>query len=67
MSFMDKAKDAAEKGVDSQGDKVGEGVDRAAEAADDKTGGKHGDKLDQGGDKAKDALDGLDGRNDDIS
>jgi hypothetical protein len=67
MSFMDKGKDALEKGVDSQGEKVGEGVDKAAEVADDKTGGKHGDQLDQGSDKAKEALDGLDGKDDDIS
>jgi hypothetical protein len=63
---MDKGKDALEKGVDSQGEKVGEGVDRAAELADDKTGGKHGDQLEQGSDKAKDTLDGLDGKDDDI-
>lgn len=67
MSFLDKGKDALEKGVDSQGEKAGEGVDRAAELADDKTGGKHGDQLEQGSEKAKDALDGLDGQDDDIS
>jgi hypothetical protein len=67
MGFMDRAEDALEKGVDSHGEKVGDGVDRAARLADDKTGGKHGDQLDQGADKVKDALDGLDGKDDDIS
>nr|WP_218866369.1 antitoxin [Nocardioides kongjuensis] len=53
--------------VDSQGDKIGDAVDKAADFASDKTGGKFGDKIDLGADKAKDALDALDGKNDDIS
>ena len=66
MSFFDKAKDAVEKAVDSQGEKIGEGLDKAADIVDDKTGGKYSDKIAQGVDKAKDALDGLDGADDDI-
>ena len=67
MGFLDKFKSKAEDLVDSHGDKVSEGIDKAADVIDDKTGGKLGDKLDLGADKAKDALDSLDGKNDDIS
>jgi hypothetical protein len=66
MGFLDKAKGALKKGVDAQGEKIGEGVDKAAEVADEKTGGKHGRQFDQGADRTKDALDGLDGKDDDI-
>ena len=66
MGFFDKAKDKLTDAVDSHGDNIAEGIDKAADAVDKKTGGKHGDKLDTGADKAKDALDRLDGKNDDI-
>lgn len=66
MGFLDKAKDAAEKAVDSQGDKIAAGLDKAADLADQKTGGKYTTQIDQSVEKAKDALDGLDGRDDDI-
>ena len=66
MSFFDKAKDALTGAVDKHGEQVAEGIDKAAEMIDDKTGGKHADKLATGAEKAKEALDRLDGRNDDI-
>jgi antitoxin protein of toxin-antitoxin system len=66
MGFLDDAKDKLEDAVDSQGEKIGDGLDKAAGLIDDKTGGKYGDKIDSGVDKAKDALDDLDGKNDDI-
>ena len=67
MSFLDKAKDLAQQGIDKVGaDKVGEGLDKAGEFADEKTGGKYGDKIDQGTDMARDQLDNLDGQNDDL-
>ena len=66
MSMFDNLKDKAEDLVDSQGEKVGEGLDRAGDFVDDKTGGKYADHVDQGQDRAKDALDGLDGQDDDI-
>jgi hypothetical protein len=66
MSFLNKAKAAAELAVDKGGDKVGDAIDKGLEEADKRTGGKHADKLDQGGDRAKDYLDGLDGKDDDI-
>ena len=66
MSFLDKAKDAVEKAVDSQGDKIGEGLEKAGSLVDEKTGGTYTDKIDQGVDRAKDGLDSLDGKDDDI-
>ena len=66
MGFLDKAKAAAKTAVDKHGDKIAQGIDKAAEVVDDKTGGKHHDKLEQGTAKAKDALDKLDGKDDDI-
>ena len=67
MSMFDNIKDKAEDLVDSQGDKVGEGLEKAGEFADEKTSGKFGDQIDQGVDRAKDGLDGLDGQDDDIT
>lgn len=67
MGFLDDVKGKLTDAVDSQGDKIGAGLDKAGELIDDKTGGKLGDKVDLGVDKAKDALDGLDGQDDDIS
>lgn len=66
MGFLDDAKAKLTGAVDSQGDKIADGLDKAAEVIDDKTGGKYTDKIDTGVEKAKDALDGLDGKNDDI-
>jgi hypothetical protein len=66
MSFFNKAKDALTDAVDKHGDKIADGIDRAAAVVDDKTGGKHADKLATGAEKAKDALDKLDGRDDDL-
>ncbi|GGR64111.1 hypothetical protein J2S40_004731 [Nocardioides luteus] len=65
MSFFNKAKDAAKQGVDKVGaDKVGDGIDRAGEFADEKTGGKHSDKIDKGVDAARDHVDRMDGGED---
>ncbi|MFL6061029.1 MAG: antitoxin [Marmoricola sp.] len=66
MGFLDDAKDKLEKAVDSQGEKIGEGLDKAGDLIEQRTGGKFDDKIDAGVDKAKDALDGLDGQDDDI-
>ena len=67
MGFLDDAKDKLGDLVDEHGDKVADGLDKAAEFAEDKTGGKFDSQIETGVDKAKDALDGLDGKNDDIS
>ncbi|MEU4195341.1 antitoxin [Kribbella sp. NPDC026611] len=66
MGMFDNLKDKATDAVDEHGDQIGEGVDKAGDFADEKTGGKYGDKIDQGGDMAKDQLDKLDGQDDDI-
>lgn len=55
MGFMDKAKDA----LNEHGDKVDDGIDKAADIADDKTGGKYTEHIDTGAEKAKDVVDGL--------
>ncbi|MET7279810.1 antitoxin [Kribbella sp. NPDC005582] len=61
MGIFDKAKDA----LGEHGDKVDEGIDKAGDFADEKTGGEHADKIDQGQEFAKDRLDGLGGNQDD--
>jgi hypothetical protein len=66
MGFLDNAKDKLTKAVDQHGDKIAQGIDKAAQLANEKTGGKHADKIDTATGKARDALDSLDGKNDDI-
>ncbi|WP_327288379.1 antitoxin [Streptomyces sp. NBC_01198] len=63
MSFMDTLKDKLGMAKGKAGDmaeqhpeKVDSGIDRAANTADSKTGGKHTDKIDTGADKARDAM-----------
>ncbi|MDO9457285.1 antitoxin [Nocardioides sp.] len=63
---MDNIKGKVEDAVDKHGDKIADGIDKAAVTADKKTGGKHHDKIEGATGKAKDVLDGLDGKNDDI-
>lgn len=67
MGFLDKFKSKAADAVDDHGDKIADGLDKAKDFVDDKTGGKLGDKGDAAVEKAKDALDKLDGKNDDIN
>ncbi len=50
--IADKASDLAGE----HADKIEDGLEKAAEFIDDKTGGKHSDKIDGAVDKAKDAL-----------
>ena len=52
--------------MDKHGDKIGEGIDKAAKLADQKTQGKYSDKIAKGAGKAKDGLDKLDGKDDDL-
>jgi F0F1-type ATP synthase membrane subunit b/b' len=66
MSFLDNAKKKLTDAVDKHGDKISDGIDKAAAAADQKTGGKHTDKIAKAQSKAKDGLDKLDGKNDDL-
>ena len=64
MGFLDDAKKQLTDAVDKHGDKISEGIDKAAELADQKTGGKHTDKIAGATGKARDALDTLDGKDD---
>ncbi|WP_270887207.1 antitoxin [Pedococcus sp. 5OH_020] len=67
MGGFDSIKDKVTELVDGQGQAVGEGVDKAGDLVDDRTGGQYADKVDLGQGKAKDAFDALDGQDDDIS
>ncbi|MCQ4210305.1 MULTISPECIES: antitoxin [Streptomyces] len=71
MGFLDtlkaKLNPAKEKvsGLAQQhGDKIDQGLEKAAKVVDDKTKGKYSDKIQQGTDKAKGALDKLSGPGD---
>lgn len=65
MGFLDKAKAKLTDAVDKHGDKISDGIDKAAAAADRKTGGKHTDKIAGATGKAREALDKLDRKDDD--
>lgn len=54
--FADKAKDLASE----HEDEVKEGIDKAADVADEKTEGKYSDQIDKGAEAAKDYVGDLD-------
>ena len=66
MGFLQDVKSKLTKAVDSQGEKIGDGLDKAGDVVDEKTGGQHSAQIDGGVEQAKNALDGLDGQDDDI-
>ncbi len=66
VSMFDNLKKKASDLVDGHGDKVGDGIDKAGDTIDERTGGQHADQVDTGQQKLKDGLDGLDGQDDDI-
>ncbi|CAL99826.1 antitoxin protein of toxin-antitoxin system [Saccharopolyspora erythraea NRRL 2338] len=53
MSIMDKLKEFVGKSPD----KFHRGIDKAASAADEKTGGKHSDKINRGAEQARKYVD----------
>jgi antitoxin protein of toxin-antitoxin system len=53
MSMFDNMKDKVSKLVDDHGDKVAEGLDKAGDFADEKTGGKYSDKIDAAQEQAR--------------
>lgn len=57
MSILDKLKGL----LKGKGDQANDAIDKAADFADDKTGGKYSDKIDDVAEKAKDVVDKLDG------
>lgn len=67
MGLMDNMKDKVSGLVDGHGEQAGDGVDKAGDMIDEKTGGGHAEQVDAGQQKLKDGLDGLDGKDDDIS
>lgn len=52
MGIFDKAKDA----LGDNPDQVESGIDKAADFADERTGGTHADQIDSGADHAKDRV-----------
>ncbi|MGD2044184.1 MAG: antitoxin [Acidimicrobiia bacterium] len=54
--FVDKAKDMAAENKD----KVKEGIDKAGDTIDEKTGGEHAEHVDKGQEAAKDYVEKLD-------
>lgn len=64
MGLLDrfkKAKTQATEKVADNEDKIDDAIDKAADFADDKTGGKHTDKIDKAADAAKKGVDKLTG------
>jgi hypothetical protein len=53
--FVDKAKDLAAENKDA----VKEGIDKAGDLVDEKTGGEYSDQIEKGEETAKDFVDGL--------
>lgn len=66
MGFLDKVKAKTTEVVDQHGGQIKQGMDKAGEFVDKKTGGKHHSKIAKAKTKAEDALDKLDKKNDDI-
>ncbi|HVX46290.1 MAG TPA: antitoxin [Mycobacteriales bacterium] len=63
MGFLDDAKDKAKDLMGGHEDQVDEGLDKAGDFADDKTGGKFSDQIDSGKDQASEFLSGGDDDN----
>jgi hypothetical protein len=53
MGIFDKAKDL----LNEHNDKVDQGIDKAAQVIDQKTGGQHTEQINQGAEQAKQAMD----------
>ena len=56
MSILDKLKEL----LKGKGDQANSAIDKVADVADDKTGGKYTEKIDDAADKAKEIVDKLD-------
>ncbi len=59
MGFVDDMKKKAEALAAEHGDKVDGVIDKAADFADKRTGGKHGSKIDKAAGKAREVVDKL--------
>jgi hypothetical protein len=60
MGMMDDMKNKAREAIEKNRDKIDQGMHKAAELANEKTGGKHSDKIDGMVERGKGALDKLD-------
>lgn len=58
MGFSDWFKKGKQAAADNK-DAVTQGIDKAADMADEKTGGKYSEHIDTGAEKAKDVVEGL--------
>lgn len=65
MGIFDKAKEAAGQAAAEHGDKIDQGIDKAGDFADEKTGGKYAGQVDQGQDAAKSFVNDLGSQNND--
>ncbi|HEY4377420.1 MAG TPA: antitoxin [Acidimicrobiales bacterium] len=59
MGILDDMKDKAAGLVGGHAEQVDQGIDKAVEVIDDKTGGGHTEQIEGAADKAKDVLGGL--------
>lgn len=59
MSTFDNLGDKAEEFAGDHADQVDEGVEKAGDVVDDKTGGRFSDQVDEGQEKAGDYVEGL--------
>jgi hypothetical protein len=61
MGNLDDMKDKASDLASEHGDKAKEGMEKAGDFADEKTGGEHTEKIDQGVQKGQDLVDEMGG------
>jgi hypothetical protein len=62
MGKLDELKNKAKDMVSENRDRIEDGLDKAGDMINQRTGGKHGDKIDQGLEKAKQGLDRAEGK-----
>ena len=64
MSKLDELKNKAKDMVAENRDRIEDGLEKAGDMINQRTGGKHEDKIDKGLEKAKQGLDRAEGRQD---
>lgn len=65
MGKLDELKDKAKNAVTENRDRIEDGLEKAGEMINQRTGGKHADKIDKGLAKAQEGLDKAEGRQND--
>lgn len=66
MSMFDDIKQKATELVDQHGEQIADGIDKAGDFVDEKTGAQYSGHVDTAQGALRDGLDGLDGQDDDI-